>query len=466
MLRLYSVKIGTVNKLEYKQITVSTDIMQQAKLSRGQQLLLKAGNRQTAVTVLGSHGSSAGTSVFLSPEVRNSLLLPTPLTLNLISAEKPGIWRLGPLIGIFANRGEKAVRPFGEQTGFFRKLKGAAEEFNSLVFAFCPDDIDWENKVIRGTIPPHPDSNNVWLTFLLPFPDAIYDRGLFPKGSKRRNASQTRKILRNYPGVKFFNPSFFGKWKTHNLLSKHEILQKYLPETRVFKSSTDVIELLKTHGTVFLKPSGGSSGRGIIRISTGLTAYSANYRTARKVRQLELEDVEKLNNYLKQFIGGTRYIVQQGLSLAKIHGCPFDIRVLMQKNRAGKWKRTGMAARVAGEGNYISNIHAGGHAEKLSYVLPLIFTDPKKVQQIKREINRVTSIIASWISTEENPLFGEIAIDLGVDDSGKVWVIELNAVPGRTVFRRIGATKIHSHAISRPMEFAYYLSGFSPSLNK
>lgn len=394
------------------------------------------------------------------------MALPTPLTLNLMSGDEPGLWRLGPLIGIFANRGENPARPFGEQTGFLRKLKGAAAEFNSLVFAFSPDDINWESKVIRGTIPPHPDSDIGWNTFILPFPDVIYDRGLFPRGIKRSSASQARKILRNYPGVKLFNPAFFGKWKTHKLLSKHDELQKYLPDTRFFTSPADVTELLEIHGTVFLKPSGGSSGRGIIRISGGLNGYAANYRTARHVRRVEFKDTEKLKHYIQQFVGETRYIVQQGLSLAKIHDRPFDIRVLMQRNLEGLWKRTGMAARVAGEGNYISNIHAGGNAVKISSLLPLVFPDHKKVQAIRTEINRVTSLIASWVSVEGNPLFGEIAVDLGIDDTGRVWVIELNAIPGRTVFRRIGAAQVHSQAISRPMEYACYLSGFIPSSNK
>lgn len=466
MLRYSSVKIVTVKSLPGSCITVSTDIMKSARLEPGKNLILQVGNRTVSIVILGCHGTAAGTSVFLSERVRNSLLLPTPLILNMIPGDNSDVLRLGPVIGIFANRTETSARPFGEQTGFFRKLNLAAKNLNSLCFTFCPSDIDWENRVIRGAIPPLPDSDQVWQTQILPFPDAVYDRGLFPRGEKRRAASDSRKILRNYPGLKFFNPAFFGKWKTHKLLSKHEILLDHLPETMLFRSGREVFDLLERHGTVYLKPSGGSSGRGIIRITANDDRYNVNFRIAGQVKSVKFSDLVQLKNYILNIVGETRYIVQQGLNLVTLHGSPLDIRVLMQKNLHGVWHRTGMAARVAGKGNYISNIHAGGRAAKISSILPLIFSDLDKAQRIQNDISRLSSLIAAWVTSEGNPLFGEIAVDLGVDDTGKVWIIELNAIPGRTVFRRIGAMKIASHAISRPMEYAYYLAGFAPQLNK
>lgn len=466
MLRYYSVKIITLKSLPGSSITVSTDIMKSPGLKPGGNLSLQAGNKTVRVRMLGTHGTAAGTSVFLSEKVRDSLLLPTPLILNLISGDNSDIWRLGPVIGIFANRTENSGRPFGEQTGFFRKLNSVGKNLNSLCFAFGPDDIDWESKVIRGTIPPLPDTDQGWQTVTLPFPDAVYDRGLFPKGEKRRAASESRKILRNYPGIKFFNPAFFGKWKTHKLLSKHEVLQEHLPETMLLRSGTEIFELLERHGTVYIKPSGGSSGRGIIRITANSGGYVVSLRISRQVKSINFSDRVKLRDFILNVVGQTRYIVQQGLNLVTLHSSPLDIRVLMQKNLHGVWHRTGMAARVAGKGNYISNIHAGGRAAKISSILPLIFSDLDKVQNIQNDISRLSSLIAAWVSSEGNPLFGEIAVDLGIDTTGKIWIIELNAIPGRTVFRRIGAMKIAAHALSRPMEYACFLSGFAPQLNK
>lgn len=462
MPRLLTVKLTFSASLPRDTITVSVNVQKMLQLTVGQNLTLSAGNRKVSVRFLGPHDSTYDRILCVADNVQQQLMLPPRTTVNLAVDDNSGNWRLGPLIGIFANRFPKTSRSFGEQTSFFCRLGLAATRQNSLCFVFGPEDIDWDNKVVRGSIPPLPeDAATSWRTFTFPYPDVVYDRGLFPRGDKRRLATETRKILRGHPDVKMFNPAFFGKWQTHKLLSRHEILYQHLPETRLFRSMTDVKELLQKHGCIYLKPSGGSSGKGIIRISASLYGYVVNYRTNGNVHTRELTTVSGLEDLVRALTGGRRFIVQQGLHLATITGCPFDIRVLMQKNRHGVWLRTGIAARVAKQGSYISNLHAGGHANRISATLTRVFPDLMISDKIINQIRRLCALIASWVTAEANPLFGEIAIDLGIDESGKVWVIELNAVPGRSVFRRTKSAEILAQAISRPMEYAYYLSGFS-----
>lgn len=467
MLKLYKVKVLCSSRLPQGWITVSANLRRDLNLNLGQQLYLSAGNRKIPVQYAGDHDSGSILSLCVANNIQTCLKLPLPLTLNLAVDSKTNLYRLGPLIGIFANRFDKLSKPFGEQTSFFRKLGAAASRLNSFCFAFSPGDIDWDNKVIYGSIPPLPDDELTgWQKITVAFPDVIYDRGLFPRGAWRGAATAVRKILRKYPGVKFFNPAFFGKWKTHQLLSKHETLCRYLPETRLYTSMADIWEMLARHRTVYIKPCGGSSGKGIIRITSSSHGFITDYRSARQLKSVEFTNRNDLQNLLSVRIGERRYIIQQGLELAKFNGNPFDVRILMQKNHQGRWLRTGMAVRVAGQQNFITNLHAGGHAARISWVLPRAFANPELTHKILNEIKRLCLLIASWVSTEYNPLFGEIAVDLGINELGKVWIIELNAVPGRSVFRRIGATGIQSQAVSRPMEYAFFLAGFTPQSNK
>lgn len=461
MPKFYTVELTYSSCLPEGTITVSEDILKQINLCRSQPFDLCAGNRRITVRCAGA-SKQTGPSLCVSDRIGRLLLLPAPLKLNLVVDEESFTLRLGSLIGIFANRSSRGGKPFGEQTSFFRKLSYSAIGLNSFCYAFGPGDIDWTQKVIRGSIPPAPGTTqSEWQTQSLPFPDVIYDRGLFQKGERRNAASEARKILRKYPGLKLFNPSFFGKWKTHTLLSRHEDLYHHLPETKLFTSVQDIHELLEKHGTVYAKPSSGSSGRGITVISTNTYGYSVSYRIARKVQTIAFTYRGQLESYLTKHLGSRRYIVQQGLNLSSLNGCPFDVRILMQKDRYGIWLRTGMAARVASPGNFISNIHAGGRAVRISTLLGQIFPNDHIANTIIQEIRRLSSLIVSFVASESNPLFGEIAVDLGIDKSGKVWIIELNAIPGRSVFRHIGAPGISARAISRPMEYAYFLSGFT-----
>lgn len=467
MLRLFTIKLTFSASLPRGSITVSVNVQKKLKLTPGQNIVLCAGNRQVPVRFLGPHDAAYDAILCVADNIKQQLMLPSKTVLNLgIGEENPGNWRLGPLIGIFANRFPNTNKPFGEQTSFFRKLRLAASNQDSLCFAFGPEDIDWENKVIMGSIPPMPDDESTgWLTMTLPFPDVIYDRGLFTKGEKRRLATETRKILRKHPEATMFNPAFFGKWKTHQLLSRHETLKQHLPETRLLRSMADVHQLLQKHGCIYLKPSGGSSGKGIIRISQSPSGYLLNYRTNGTVNTREITKRSVLDSHIQAMTGERRYVAQQGLQLANINGCPFDIRILMQKNNHGEWLRTGMAARVAKQGCYISNLHAGGHAHRISTILTQVFPNPLITESTINHIRKICSLIVSWVTAESSPLFGEIAVDLGVDESGKIWIIELNAIPGRSVFRHTKSMEILTQSISRPMEYAYYLSGFNEPAN-
>lgn len=463
---LYTVNLASCPGLPLGAITLSANSPKCLHLRPGH-LTLSFGNRTAPVYIAGFHDSAPVPSVIIADDIRKKLLIPIPLNLNLAVGNQVNLWRLGPLIGIFANRFYKTLKPFGEQTPFFRKLQSAARSLHAVCFAFAPGDIDWVHKIIRGSIPPGPNQESAgWQTISLPFPDVIYDRGLFPQGEPRKEAAAARKILRHYPGLKLFNPAFFGKWKTHRLLSKHEIIYRHLPETRLFASPGDVGELLARYGTVYLKPSGGSSGRGIVQLTLTSQNYIVNQWVAKQVKSLCITEHAELERLLRELAGSRKYIVQQGLRLAKSGGNPFDIRALVQKNNQGRWFCTGMAVRVAGPGSFISNIHAGGRAARISEVLPKVFPAQHAAGKIIHDIRSLCSLIASWVSAEYNPLFGEIAVDLGIDESGKVWIIELNAVPGRSVFRRIGAAEIAAKAVSRPMEYACYLAGFAPELNK
>lgn len=463
MLKLCAISLIYSPEIPGNSIIISPDIQQKMNLTPGQPLHLMTGNRRTPVYFLGVSDLSASHCLYVSKNIKQQLLLPAPLKLNLDYDQTDGTIRLGPLIGIFAGRCSRNTKPFGEQTTFFRKLRCAADVLNSFCFAFSPNDIDWVNQTIKGSVPPASgDESAGWQTYTLPFPDVIYDRGLFQKGEKRQKATETRKILRNYPGVKMFNPAFFGKWKTHKLLSKHETLYMHLPETALYTGARDVLQFLQTHDTVYLKPSGGSSGKGIIRVTSSSSGFTVYYRTGGIVKTIYVTKRLELESCIEQMIGNRRYIIQQGLRLAKLQGCPFDIRILMQRNIHGQWRRTGMAIRVASPGNYISNLHAGGRAEKISRVLPQVLPDYDLANKVVNDIRRICALIVSWVTTADHSLFGEIAIDLGIDDSGKVWIIELNAVPGRSIFRHIKSPKIRAQAISRPMEYALFISGFAP----
>ncbi|MNC74339.1 Endospore coat-associated protein YheD [compost metagenome] len=51
----------------------------------------------------------------------------------------------------------------------------------------------------------------------------------------------------------------------------------------------------------------------------------------------------------------------------------------------------------------------------------------------------------------------ELALDIAIDERGKVWLLEINPKPAREVFARIGNKGMYQKAIERPLEYALYL---------
>ncbi|MNJ53594.1 Endospore coat-associated protein YheD [compost metagenome] len=55
--------------------------------------------------------------------------------------------------------------------------------------------------------------------------------------------------------------------------------------------------------------------------------------------------------------------------------------------------------------------------------------------------------------------FGELGIDLAVDTSGRIWLIEVNSKPSKNDNTPIGDSKIRP-SVKQVIEYARYLSGF------
>lgn len=51
----------------------------------------------------------------------------------------------------------------------------------------------------------------------------------------------------------------------------------------------------------------------------------------------------------------------------------------------------------------------------------------------------------------------ELGIDFGVDQQGKVWILEVNSKPGRSSFFKIGDVISARKSIENPIGYARYL---------
>lgn len=414
--------------------------------------------RSTAEAILVTRTDLPPTAVRVSGALRAQLRLPIGHRLC-IARPRSGCLRLGPAVGLLTTKSRRPL--WGVQDDLFRELIRYGRALGEYVYVFTPSDVD----LAAGTVHAwRPDRAGEWFRTLAPLPDVIYDRVPSRKAEATPEVAKLKEKLRPQYGANYFNPHFLNKWDTHCLLQNDQTVAGYLPETRLLNSSADLEEMLKRHRLVFLKPVDGSVGRGIIRarlLADGRVAYRLPSRRAREiVCATAARAYARLASSLREHV----YLVQQGLHLAASAGAPFDVRVLTQKGYGGRWYTTKVYGRVAPPGTYVSNISQGATPAPIVPLLKNAFPgEPERVRQALTGLKQIANVVPPALEAALVAKLGELGIDVGIDNDGRAWLIEINSKPMRTLDTNLGSFTGVRNAIIRPLIYARYLAGFEPA---
>jgi YheC/D like ATP-grasp len=249
------------------------------------------------------------------------------------------------------------------------------------------------------------------------------------------------------------------KRKVHQMLWKNPQVRSYLPHTVPY-SRDNLRHFLDRYRIVYVKPSIGSVGIGVVRIEREGDHYhfiSSQYRKVLSRQGLIVE--------LARWIGNKRYLIQQGIPLARYEGKTFDIRVSVQKNREQKWSVSGMVAKVANQKNKLSNLARGGRAFPLETVLRESFS-PEQQKEIIERIGLAAIQLARQYESYY-PSLADLGMDMGIDGKGNPYLIEINIRDQRYSFYSAGEMAMFKQTYRHPLEYASSLMrGMVPSIRK
>ena len=136
--------------------------------------------------------------------------------------------------------------------------------------------------------------------------------------------------------------------------------------------------MLEKHQFVYFKPTGGSLGAGIYRLTHHpKRGYFARYRRGGRNVLLRFTSFQSLMRMLQARHGSSlsRYVIQQGIRLVEIDGCPLDFRFHMHKNGKNEWVAVGIGAKKAGRGSVTTHIKNGGSLMTPEQALSRTFGD-------------------------------------------------------------------------------------------
>ncbi len=354
------------------------------------------------------------------------------------------------VLGIAAKRGKG--RAFGEQSSYLRGLIRLAAARRIRAYVFSPNDVDEHRGRVRAWV----WKNGRWRRRWQPLPTVIHDRmwGLDDEQKAHHDSELNR--LRDEYGIPVFNPDFGCKFDVHQLLTGNVEIRPYLPETHLATADA-LLQLANEHKTIYVKPIRGRQGKGISRVQRTKGGFRVTRRAGKSgwVHRSVTSVDEALKACLGKADGGT-FIAQQGLDLLRVRGGTVDVRVIVQRDGKGAWHASAIGCRIGQRGGFVSNLHAGGKAAPLS-ALYRHLPRGARPHHLRREIRELSVATARTMETAF-PTLGEIGLDLGVDRTGGLWILEVNRQPGRSLFARAGLRKSWSRSRVRVVQFAKYLS--------
>lgn len=358
------------------------------------------------------------------------------------------------IMGVLVSEKPGVSPPIGE-TVFCRRLTLAGAHYDMSVYVFTPDGIRDEDQVIEG----YQYSGDQWNAGTFRLPDIIYDRIIYRNGLDRGNTRQKLADMAGKHKFMYLARGLSGKWNVYQCLKRVPALLPYLPETVKYKGTAQLADWLAIHESqAFLKPHSGTHGKMTLHVSpngdqSGLTLTGRDQDN--KLFRKHFTQWSTGAAWIKQFTRGRSYIMQPYLELRNSEYCPFDIRVLMQKNESGSWGLTGIAVRQGEQHALTSNLHGGGIALE-----PLGYLTHEFGESTARKVISTIRQLSAQIPGQLESGFGrlaELGIDFGVDRHGRVWIIEVNSKPGRSVFFQIGDQKSARKSVENPIAYARYL---------
>lgn len=318
----------------------------------------------------------------------------------------------------------------------------ALNEGFSEVLLFTPNDVDLKKQRVFGYV----NRGQSWKKEWCPFPSISHDVGYYTSQA----ATQRVRRIKSHPQLPFLGYGLGNKWTIQQQLSKFSQLTPHLLPTSLIHSSSSVLEMLKKHRSVMLKPLNGKGGRGIIRLSL-LGDGTIVEETGNQSRSYR-SSTWKLPSQVKR----ERYLVQKWIDIRDRKGTVYDIRVLMQKDGSGKWTLTGMGVRQGSQGKITSNLSGGGHAFPVYPFLKEQFS-AHSANLLERKIREISYAIPDYLEKAYNKRLVELGLDIAVDRDMKVWIIEVNIKPGKTLYKKISDLEADRMSLVNPIKYARYL---------
>lgn len=338
-----------------------------------------------------------------------------------------------PLIGILTGRRkDNTVTGNGQ---LFKELQKKMIENGGISVVFTPNGIK-ENS-INGYL--YCPANDKWHTVSSPLPQIVYNRVPFRRIEKSNSFQQAYQFFLDHQ-IPFFNASFIHKYEWYQLFSRDPFFKGYLPETIFAANQNELEKFLRKHGTLYLKPSLGSKGKGIYLLTSD---KKGSIKMDGLIDQQYFKDFQTFWIKWGLDLMKKSYLAQEAIIPALYNGKRFDFRILVH-SVGSDYEVTGIGIRQSKDQDITTHIPKGG------VLIPYKLLQTNEHDLFFSEVaNR-----AGQLLSREVGFFGEFSIDAGLNENGQYVIYEINSKP-----MQFDEEEIEQKRYQRLVELFFRLTG-------
>lgn len=337
---------------------------------------------------------------------------------------------------------------------FLRLYLITARQLHVEAYVFGPDDVNWERETVTGWTLLEDRGKFIWIRKPFPLPDVVYNQIKNRRDERRSDVIQLKLELEKR-SILLFNSDFFNKKEIYDVLSETDIYD-LLPVTYPFGSTQTFKDMMQEFPLLYLKPVGGSLGQGIVRVERGVRDYSVQIRHDEHNVVKKFDRMRELFDFLQKICGNKKYVLQQGIYLKQVDGGATDFRVHLHKDQFGQWNIVAIGGKVAGTGSITTHVHSGGRVMDATDVLNLWYEDRKN--EMLHRLSYHALQVAMYLDDQLQGVFGELGLDMGIDQDDRIWLFEVNSKPGKAIFKIPSLKPQGVESARRIAEFALYLA--------
>lgn len=318
-------------------------------------------------------------------------------------------------------------RPLEAQRKFAQELIEEGRRRGMLVYLFTRADVAANYKDVQGIT-----YDGQWVKRSCPPPDVVYNRLLSRQAERHTSVQNLFRVFKRLHNTRIFNSAYLDKHDVFAQITRIRAVRVHVPETVTVRSLAQIEAMCARHASVFVKPTRGSLGRGILRVTRLADGQYRLDRTARGNQSLSqtYDSLSACMQAIRPLVARATYIAQRGIALLHDHGRPVDFRTLVYASGPGRsWQVTSAVARIGAADQFVSNAARGGKVVSASAYLRR--NHRYLPHGTYRRLHQVATRIAQATASAMPGIYIELGIDLAIDRSGKIWLLEVNAKPAK-----------------------------------